>query len=68
MLVAAASLGIGSCWVAGDKKPYCAKMLELLTAPPGMRLVSIIALGYPAKAEGPIQKRPLKEVLHWERF
>jgi len=68
MLVASANLGIGSCWVAGDKKPYCAKMLELLGAPAGMKLVSIIALGYPAKKEGPLQKRPLKDVLHWERF
>jgi nitroreductase len=68
MLVAAANLGIGSCWVAGDKKPYCARMLELVGAPAGMKLVSIIALGYPAKKEGPVQKRPLKDVLHWERF
>jgi nitroreductase len=68
MLIAAASLGIGSCWVAGDKKPYCARMLELVGAPAGMKLVSIIALGYPAKDPGPLQKRPLKDVLRWERF
>lgn len=68
MLVSAASLGIGSCWVAGDKKPYAPAVLELLGVPADMRLVSIIALGYPVKDAGPLQKRPLSDVLHWERF
>lgn len=68
MLVAAASLGIGSCWVAGDKKPYAPAVLELLGVPADMKLVSIIALGYPVKAARPLQKRPLKDVLHWEHF
>ncbi len=30
MLVAAAALGLGSCWVAGDKKPYCSSICQLL--------------------------------------
>ena len=68
ILVAAASLGIGSCWVAGDKKPYAPAVLELLGVPAEMKLVSIIALGYPEKDAGPLRKRSLKDVLHWERF
>ena len=68
ILVAAASLGIGSCWVAGDKKPYAAAVLELLGVPADMKLVSIIALGYPVQDAGPLPKRPLNDVLHWERF
>jgi len=68
MLVAAASLGIGSCWVAGDKKPYCGAVLALLNVPSAFKLISIIALGYPTSKEEVLEKRPLKEVLHWERF
>jgi nitroreductase len=68
ILVAAASLGVGSCWVAGDKKPYAPAVLELLGVPLEMKLVSIIALGYPAKDALPLHKRPLKDVLHWEHF
>jgi nitroreductase len=68
ILVSAASLGLGSCWVAGDKKHYCAKIAELLGAPPVSKLVSIVALGYPAKDPQPLEKRPLKDVLHWEKF
>jgi nitroreductase len=68
MLIAAADLGIGSCWVAGDKKGYCQKILDLLKVPAGYKLVSMISLGYPLKKPKPLEKRPLKEVLHWQRF
>jgi nitroreductase len=68
MLVAATALGVGSCWVAGDKKPYAAAVVEKLKAPAGHRLVSLIPLGYPEQEDHPVRKRPLKDVLHWEKF
>jgi len=67
ILVAAHALGLGGCWVAGDKKPYAPKIAQVLGAPPGVRLVALVALGWP---EGPLpnpQKRPLKDVIHWEK-
>lgn len=69
ILLAAHAHGLGACWVAGDKKPYAESVLEALGAPAGYRLISLISLGWPA-AELPERapKRPLKEVLHWERF
>ena len=67
ILVAAKSYGIGSCWVAGDKKPYAREILSLLNFPIGYKLISIIALGYPIEAPKPI-KRNLDEVLHLEEF
>ena len=67
LLVAAHALGLGGCWVAGDKKPYAEEVRELLGAPPGYRLVSLLTLGY--AAERPVtEKRPLHEMIHWERF
>lgn len=70
IMLAATSLGIGSCWVAGDKKPYCLHITELLSVPVSLKLVSLIALGYPKnKKEFHIaDKRSLKELLHWEKF
>jgi nitroreductase len=68
MLIAAAGLGIGSCWVAGDKKPYCEGISKLLGAGDGYKLVSIIAFGYPEGAMVPLAKRALASVLHWEKF
>ncbi len=67
ILVAARAHGLGACWVAGDKKSYAAEICRLVGAPPGYRLVSLIPVGWPAEQpEKP--KRPLEEVLHWQRF
>jgi len=68
ILLAAWAQGIGSCWVAGDKKPYAEDVRKLLGAPAGYKLVSLLALGYPAEPPGPKQKRPLAELLHWEAW
>jgi len=68
ILLAATELGLGACWVAGDKKPYADKVLSLLGVPNGYKLVSLIAIGYPEGDLPNPAKRPLSEVLHWERF
>ncbi len=70
ILNAAAAIGIGSCWVAGDKKPYCDEVKKLLGVPQELKLVSLIALGYPLDKNSfkLADKRSLKEVLHWEKF
>jgi nitroreductase len=70
IMVAACALGLDSCWVAGDKKEYAASVSRLLAAPQGVRLVSLIAIGYcrtpdhSARAE----KKRLLDMLHWETF
>jgi nitroreductase len=67
ILLAARAHGLGSCWVAGDKKPYAAEICPLAGAPQGYRLVSLIPIGY--LAESPEKsKRPLSDVLHWEKY
>ena len=67
MLLAAHGLGLGACWVAGDKKPYAAQIVSVCEAPPEFKLVAMIALGHPAKIPAP-KKRSLQDVLHWEAF
>jgi nitroreductase len=69
-MLEAASLKIGSCWVAGDKKSYAVELNELLGAPGSFKLVGLISLGYPLtdKFFREIEKRKLGEVLHWENF
>jgi nitroreductase len=70
ILLAATALGIGSCWVAGDKKSYSGQVNTLLNAPNDMKLISLIALGYPQDKHAfrGVDKRQLKELIHWERF
>jgi len=67
ILNAATAVGLGACWVAGDKKPYGGRIVELCGAPPEMKLIALIAVGYPAAIPSPA-KRSLSEVLHWETY
>lgn len=68
ILLAATAHGLGSCWVAGDKKPYAREIAELLCVPGEFRLVGLVALGHAAATPPMPPKRALDEVLHWERF
>ena len=67
MLNAARALGLGGCWIAGDKKPYAPMVARALGMPQEYKLVSLIALGYPAQEPSP-EKRPLAEMVRWERY
>ena len=70
MLIAAADMGLGCCWVAGDKKPYISEVSKLLGVPEGYKLISLIQVGWSLKETTQAKKRTLKEVLHrekWER-
>lgn len=67
ILVAACALGLGTCWVAGDKKVYANQLREILGAPDTHKLFSLISLGYSASVPTP-KKRALEEVLHWEKY
>lgn len=72
IMLAATANGLGTCWIAGDKKAYAPKAAELLGVPAGppgqgFRLVSLISVGYPAEQPAK-KKRPLSQVLHWEKF
>lgn len=68
ILLAAACLGIGSCWIAGDKKSYTDTIREYLGVPFGYKLVSIVALGYPKADSVAYKRREVVDVLHWEKF
>ena len=67
MLIAATAMGYGSCWLEGNTLPLEEEFKELLGVPKEKRLLTLIPLGVPA--EWPTKdKKPLEEVLHWERF
>jgi len=68
MLVAAHALGLGACWVAGDKKHYAPKVVARLGAPADLKLVALMAVGRPEGDLPKPKKRPLEDVIHWETF
>ncbi len=47
ILLAARYFGIGTCWVAGDKKPYADDIREICQMKPGYKLIGLVAAGYP---------------------
>jgi nitroreductase len=67
LIVAARSLGLGSTFttfhLAGE-----AVVRETLGIPPEVRIAVTIALGYPDRAFGPVARKPLDEVLHWDHW
>mgnify|MGYP001481676851 CR=1 FL=1 len=48
LIIALQSYGVGSCWVAGDKKEYAEPVRNLLEVPDAYTLVSLVPAGYPA--------------------
>lgn len=67
MLVASAALGYGSCWVQGDVLPREEHFKDLLDIPDEKRLMALIPVGIPAE-KPEREKKPLTQVIHWERF
>jgi len=59
--------GVGSCWVAGERKGYAEEVRKLLGIPKTHTLVSLVPAGYPAEIPT-IQKKKREEILFSERF
>lgn len=68
ILLAAADFGLGACWIAGAKKEYALEVSEILGAAAGLKIVSLISLGWPLKEVRQNKKRKLEDLIHWERF
>jgi nitroreductase len=67
MLIASTALGYGTCWLEGYTLPREEAFKELLGIPEEKRLLTLIPIGVPV--EWPTRdKKPLKEVLHWQRY
>ncbi|WP_371367692.1 NADH dehydrogenase [Sporomusa rhizae] len=68
MTLAAADLGLGTCWVCGfDPK----KLSEALHLPQHVEPTAVLHVGYPATelTQGaPKNRRPLEEVVFWDGF
>jgi len=67
ILLACSAYGIGSCWVAGHKKPYADSVRELLNLPEPYTLISLVAAGYSTQKPWP-KKKPLQEMAFFNRY
>jgi nitroreductase len=67
MLLAGTALGYGTCWVEGDALPREEQLKTLLGVPSDRRVMALIPVGVPAETPSP-EKKPLEQVLHWEKY
>jgi nitroreductase len=65
LILAAADLGLGTCWVAAFD-PAAAR--EILQLPDGVEPIAFTPLGYPADQPKPKERKPLTELVRYERW
>jgi nitroreductase len=58
--LAAAALGLGTCWVGAFNEELVAKAVPL---PPDQRAVALLPIGYPAENTRRTSRRPLEELV-----
>ena len=65
LILAAANAGLGTCWI-GAFDPSAAR--EVLHLPDGVEPIAFTPLGYPADQPGPKKRKPLSELVRYERW
>ena len=65
LVLAATALGLGTCWIAAFD-PDAAR--EVFGLPDEVELVALTPLGYPDKASANTERRPLEELVRYERW
>ncbi len=65
MVIAAWSMGVGSCWIGSFNED---KTKELLEIPEDYKIVALITLGYPAESPEEKKKKPTKELFGMNKF
>lgn len=65
LILAAADLGLGTCWVAAFD-PAAAR--EVLHLPENVEPIAFTPLGYPADQPRPKDRKPLAELVRYERW
>src|SRR5512139_694910 len=65
MVIAAWTLGVGSCWIGACNEE---KVKEMLKIPDKWKVVALITFGYPAEKPEPRKKKPFEEMFSFNSF
>lgn len=65
MALTAWDLGIGSCWIGAFDEE---KVKKLFDVPDDLRVVSLLALGYPDEKPAAKYRKSLDEIIHYEKY
>ncbi|MCS7140357.1 MAG: nitroreductase family protein [Candidatus Nezhaarchaeota archaeon] len=65
MLLAAHSLGLGTCWIGAFYEDEVKKILKL---PDNVRPLALVTIGRPRETPAPPARRRLEEIVHYNAF
>jgi len=65
MTLAAASLGLGTCWIGAFYEDQAKKILGV---PDDVRIVALMPLGYPAEEPLPRPRKVIGDIMAWEHW
>jgi len=65
ILLAATALGYGSCWMGGFSEK---RLKNVLGLPENFRVVSVIPIGRPDDSPAPPERRPLSDIVKYDRW
>jgi nitroreductase len=68
MLLAITALGYASVWIEGTLLRAEADHKQVLGVPEDMRLMVALPVGAAVEATAQKEKRPLEDIVHWDRF
>jgi nitroreductase len=65
IMLQAAALGLGTCWIGGlDRKAIA----QILRVPDDWEVVGLLSVGYPAEEPAAPRRRPLADIAHYDVF
>ena len=65
MILAAAAEGLGTCWIGAFLEDDVRKVLNI---PEGVKPIALTPLGYPAVESQPRDRKPLSEIVCYDRY
>lgn len=65
MMLQAHALGLGTCWIGGFAPRALARTLHV---PSGWEVIGLLTLGFPAQQRRPPKRKPLTDIVHYDRF
>jgi len=65
MVIAAWTLGVGSCWIGGCKEKEIKKLLKI---PDKWKFVALLTLGYPAEQPKTRKKKKFEDLFNFNSF
>ncbi len=65
VILAATNLGLGTCWLGRLERET---IKQVLSIPETVKIVAVTPLGYPDETPEPKTRKPLSEMVHYQRY